>query len=182
MKFILIRHGQTDINAKGDMHEHMSLAGLNQLGIQQIQSLISKLKTYGISHLYSSPEQRTIQSSFILSEALSLPFSIEQNLRERNWGEWEAVGWDNINAKLKDLTLEERYEIVPPGGESWKAVNNRLQEFLANIKKDHTEYEIIAIISHEGTLRALAPLLKDEPKEKSIEYSFENGSMTEIES
>ena len=38
-------------------------------------------------------------------------------------------------------------------------------------------YESVVVIAHGGTLRALMPIIKDEPKETSFKHDFLNASV-----
>jgi broad specificity phosphatase PhoE len=104
---------------------------------------------------------------------------IAPELAERNWGELSGKPWVEIEVHLKPLSLEDRYNFIPPAGESWKAMDERLGKFLAELKTQ--SYKVVAVITHEGAMRALVPILKNEPKEKSLDYHFDNASVNHFE-
>jgi broad specificity phosphatase PhoE len=39
----------------------------------------------------------------------------------------------------------------------------------------------VAVVTHGGALRALMPIIKNQPKETSFNYDFENASLTKFE-
>jgi broad specificity phosphatase PhoE len=100
-------------------------------------------------------------------------------LAERNWGEWEGKAWPEIEEVLKPMTIEERYTFVPPMGESWQQMESRLKGAIDNVMK--SGYETVAVITHEGALRGIIPLMLNSSKESSFKYHFDNASITSFE-
>ncbi len=179
MKLLLIRHGQTEVNRKGVTHKTNDPAGLSELGKEQAKALIPVCQENKVKHLYSSPETRAIETAKIIANGLQVSWSALDGLRERNWGTWEGKPWEEIKAVLDPMNLEERYTFTPPEGESWKQLDERLKASIEAILAGSEE--AIAIITHEGALRALVTLLNNAPKETSFQLHFDNGSMTVTE-
>lgn len=173
MKLLFIRHGETEVNVKGLTHKTGDTARLSSLGREQALSLVEVCKKNNVEKLYSSPEKRAIETAEIISRGINKPLEEIKNLHERNWGTWEGKPWEEIQGVLKTKTLEERYIYSPPEGESWKQMDERLEEVLKHLTKQ--PYESIAVVTHGGVLRALMPILKNEPKESSFRYDFKNG-------
>ncbi len=179
MKLLLIRHGRTDKNGTGFMHKIHDPIGLNEIGKQQALGLISLIQKHQAEIVYSSPEKRAIETAEIISSSFHIPITVNENIGERNFGELQILPYKEIKAKLNSLSLEERYQFKPPRGESWKEMDDRLSLFLEEIKNKH--FSSIAIITHEGVLRALVTLLQKDPKEKNLDLHFDNGSLTVLE-
>ncbi len=179
MKLLLIRHGQTDINGTGYMHKIHDPVSLNDTGKKQAKALVPILEMHQVEAIYSSPERRAIDTAETLSASLNIPVITTPNLEERNFGELQKLPYREIKEKLDALSIEKRYLFKPPGGESWEEMDKRLQLFLKEIKKK--SYASIAMVTHEGVLRALITLINQEPKEKSLEKHFDNGSCSVIE-
>ena len=76
------------------------------------------------------------------------------------------------------MSLEERFTFVPPGGESWQQMEQRL---LGCVNSWQRLSESMAVVAHGGLLRALIPLLLDEPRESSFRYDLENASVSVFE-
>lgn len=53
-RLILIRHGETDRNAEGKMHQNKDETGLNKKGQYQIAKTAKELEKYAPSVIYSS--------------------------------------------------------------------------------------------------------------------------------
>jgi broad specificity phosphatase PhoE len=180
MKLLLIRHGQTAINVKGVTHTTNDPAGLSELGKEQAKGLIHICQENKVQQVYSSPETRAIETATIIANGLQMSWSVLQGLRERNWGMWEGKPWEEIKAVLDPMSLEERYLFTPPDGESWKQLDERLKTAIDSIIAGSEE--AVAIVTHEGALRALVTLLNNAPKETSFHLHFDNGSVTVIDS
>lgn len=52
----------------------------------------------------------------------------------------------------------------------------RIKNLLSKVAKEN-----ICVVTHAGTLRAMMPILKDQPKETSFGYEFQNASITVFE-
>ncbi len=66
MRIYLIRHGQTDLNKEHRVQGRNGLR-LNSVGIQQAKNLSIKLKGIKFDYVYSSPQERAIQTANIAS-------------------------------------------------------------------------------------------------------------------
>jgi len=176
MKLLLVRHAETDINLQEITHKSNDKAQLTQNGRNQAEALIGIFRNYSIERIYSSPEARAIETAEIVASGINKPIKVIVGLAERNWGQWGGKKWQEIENELKKMTTEERYVFIPPSGESWKEMDNRLDEMIERIKSGSEEN--VAIITHEGTLRALVTLLNKAPKESSLNLHFDNGSIS----
>lgn len=103
MKLMLIRHGLTDTNVSNLTHKTGDEVGLNKTGKDQIIKTASAIKKYSPNKIYCSPEKRSVQSAKIISKDLGIDFEIADDLRERNWGDWEGKLWSEIEAVLDHM-------------------------------------------------------------------------------
>lgn len=179
MRLLIFRHGETEANVLHLMHKAGDSIGLNDVGRQQAFVVARVCKEKGVQAVYSSPELRARETADIISGTICLKTVIIEILRERDWGDWAGKSWAAIDLALENMTLVERYTFVPPNGESWQDVENRLVSTLSSITQK--DFETVAVVTHGGAMRALMPYLKDEPREKSYDYFFGNGEMVEFE-
>lgn len=175
-KLILIRHGETNKNKNDVMHDYTDQEGLNENGKKQIQQTAKKLIQYSPTIVYSSKEIRSIESAKIISETLNIPTEVLNGMEERNWGEFSGKSWSEVEKILDPMSLEERYNFKPVGGESWKEFEERLINSVEKIVKANPT-RTIAVVTHGGAIRALIPYLLDKPKEESFKYDIENGEI-----
>ncbi|WP_053365660.1 histidine phosphatase family protein [Bacillus sp. FJAT-27245] len=62
----IIRHGQTNLNKEHKMQGRMGLP-LNEHGIEQAKALRERLKNIDFDFVYSSPQERAVQTAEIVS-------------------------------------------------------------------------------------------------------------------
>jgi len=179
MKILFIRHAETPINVSKLTHKTDDPVGLTELGQKQAQQLTKVCKDEGVEIIFSSPEQRAVETAEIIATELKISLEVIKELAERNWGEWEGKAWPEIEAVLKPMALEERYTFIPPKGESWQQMEVRLKNGLDSIIG--REYGTVGVITHEGALRGIMPLVLNTPKDSSFKYHFENASITSFE-
>jgi len=179
-KVIFVRHGETAINKAGLLHEYKDTKTLNDDGIKQIKRTAEELRKYNPEIICSSDEKRSIESAEIIARALEKPHKIIKGLEERNWGKFSGKPWSEINRTiLSKMSIEERYNYVPPQGESWKNFEERLINALKEIL--NSKENNIIIVTHGGAIRALMPFLLNVPKEESFKYDPDNASISIFE-
>ena len=105
MKIRLVRHGETDGNARGLMLGTKVDWPLNEKGIAQAENL--KLDS-GFDFIFSSPLKRTLQTAEILSKTLGAKLIVHQGLIERDKGILEG----KTQAEVAELTNGEVSEAV----------------------------------------------------------------------
>lgn len=177
MKIYFIRHGETQINIAGGVHKLNDILGLTKKGKGQAEKIGHALMNIGIQQIYSSSDQRALETAKIIGKSLSIEPIPDSGFSERNWGDWASDrSWDDIKTYLDTLSTEERYKFIPPGGESWKEMEKRIMDSLGKIVTG--KQLSTAIVTHGGVLRALLPILKGESRELSKNYDFSNASIT----
>ncbi len=174
-KLLLIRHGQTALNVQGRVHNQQDSTGLDETGRWQASRLVEVCRGYEVRSILASPEARALETAQIIAEALEVPLQCSEALRERNWGQWSGQPWSQIHERLKPMSIEERFTFVPPGGESWQQMEQRL---LGCVDSWRGLSDSVAVVAHGGLLRALIPLLLNEPRESSFRYDLENASVS----
>lgn len=174
-KLLLIRHGQTALNVQGRVHNQQDSAGLDEIGRWQASRLVEVCRGYGVRSILASPEARALETAQIIADGLGMPLQCSEALRERNWGQWSGLPWSQIHERLKPMSLEERFTFVPPGGESWQQMEQRL---LGCVEAWRGLSDSVAVVAHGGLLRALIPLLLNEPRKSSFRYDLENASVS----
>lgn len=174
-KLILVRHGETEKNVVGSLHAADDPENLNEKGKLQMRKTAQRLAKFLPSMVYSSKEKRALESTHILCEVLGITSRAINGMQERNWGVFTGKSWDEVKKVLDPMTLEERYNYLPQGGESWKEFETRL---IKAIKKVLDKDKNVVVVTHGGAIRALMPYLLKVPKEESFKYDPDNASLT----
>ena len=104
-KLILIRHGETNKNLSNSLHASGDPEALNDKGIEQIKLTADKLTTYLPSKVYSSKENRALESAKIISDSLKIPFEEIEGMEERNWGVFTGKPWEEVKKVLEAQVL-----------------------------------------------------------------------------
>lgn len=149
-QFYMIRHGETEHNAKrimaGSTDSMLTPNGINQA--KQTKKILENLaiKPKAIIH---SNLSRARDTAKILNEALNVPLYEDPDLAEWYAGDWEGVHYDKCLNLIDDW-------IDPPGGET-------LIEFLDRIKRGKNNAinrttSPIMIVSHGGVFRGFGKL------------------------
>lgn len=99
--FYFIRHGQTDLNAKNDIHSDEDV-GLNAIGRRQAETARLIIEKLPIATICVSPLKRTQETAEIISANLSKPKVVIQDLRECNGHQW----LDMIEQNKNEFTAE----------------------------------------------------------------------------
>ena len=87
--FWFLRHGETDWNAQG-LSQGRTDIPLNAVGLAQARRAARIRKGSGIAAVVASPLSRARVTAEIAAEALGLPVSFDDDLREVNFGEQEG--------------------------------------------------------------------------------------------
>jgi broad specificity phosphatase PhoE len=171
MKLVVARHPETNKNA-GLPGEPEAITPKGQ---EQIKSIADVCRQQGVQAVVHSTQDRAATAAETLAKILGVPIMAQVGLEERNFGDWDNWEWSQIAAELDKLTTEERYMLVPPNGESWQQMETRLRTALASIAS--LGYDSVAVITHMGSIRALLPMLRNQPKESTLQLMPENGQI-----
>jgi broad specificity phosphatase PhoE len=175
MKLVLIRRTETNKDA--------GLTGEpvfpSPAGYQQIEKLVGICRENRVEAVIHSTATRAIFTAEALALALNVPILEKVGIEERNFGDWNAWGWPQIKVELDKLPNEERYTFIPPNGESWQQMDERLVAALRDIAAE--PYSAVAVVSHYGPIRALLPIIKNEPKESTLDLAVTLGESFVVE-
>lgn len=94
--FYFIRHGETDWNKAGMMQGSKDIP-LNATGLAQAMNAATLLKTFPITKIVSSPQDRAYKTADIIAQAFNLAVHIEPDLRERHFGNYEGLSWQGLH-------------------------------------------------------------------------------------
>lgn len=171
MNLVIIRHPETNALAglRGKLDEP-SPAGRAQLN--QIADICGREHVQTVVH---SVVPRAAIAGEMLARELDVPHLPQAGLQERDFGDWNDREWPQIAAELDKLSLEERYMFVPPNGESWQQMEIRLRAALRDITA--LGYDSVALMMHVGSIRALLPIVRREPKESTLQLMPEYGQV-----
>ncbi|MEW6713584.1 MAG: alpha-ribazole phosphatase [Nitrospirota bacterium] len=182
-KIYLIRHGETEGAETKRYKGHIDVP-LSANGIEQIKRVAGYLvKTGSLDALYCSDLSRAVKSAEIIAEAHGLKPIIMPELRERNFGLWEGMSFDEIREKWPDAFnawAANPLEFSPINGENTVDVRDRAVKIFNEIIEKH-KGDNIAIVSHGGINRVILCHLLGIPLENIFRVEQDYGCLNIIE-
>jgi len=155
-KIILMRHGRTLANIE-QIYQGQGDSPLSELGIKQAKAASKFLAHTKIDEIYSSDLTRSFETANIMAKPHKKSVIKIRGLRERFYGKWEGMRFDEIERKYN--RLYKKWMITPnkariPGAEPLKDLQKRgvsAVKAIAKSKKDKT----ILIVGHGGINRTI---------------------------
>ena len=162
---LFLRHGETDWNRALRFQGQRDIE-LNDIGRRQAARngrTIAGLLRASRWRLVASPLGRSVETMQIALDAAGLPgrpFAMEPALKEAHYGDWEGLTLVEIgerHAEAARAREADKWRYVPPNGESYAMVSERVGVWLAGL--DGPTF----VVAHGGILRALLHLLAGLP-------------------
>ena len=126
MKIIVIRHGETEENAKHILMGHRQ-GTLSRRGRAQAKSLARKLRHMKIDSIFSSDLRRARDTTREIARYHDVPIFYTKALREQNYGVFQGRHVEEFLAAQKSKRgSASKLE----GGESLSDVRQRVKEFI----------------------------------------------------
>ena len=154
---ILVRHGETDWNRVRRLQGHLDI-GLNERGRLQARALATALTNEKIDAIYASDLQRARDTAQAIADLHHLPVQIDPALRERCYGAFEGLMYDDIQAHFPQAFAEWRardlHARFPQGERSAETLHEFSQRAVAavtHLAHQHVGKKII-IVTHGGVL------------------------------
>ena len=182
MRLILVRHGETPWNVTLQ-YQGQANVPLNERGREQALRAAARLTRYGVTRLYSSDLARAWQTAEVIGTTIGLtPVAIPE-LREIDVGQWEGLTPEELYRRFPDHMAEYRRDparTVRLGGESYAQLQARALIALQQIQDQHQPGDIVAAVSHGGTIRALLCHVIGLDLDRFGRMWIDNGSLTEL--
>jgi broad specificity phosphatase PhoE len=160
MKLYLARHGETDLNID-ERYQGISDAPLNARGLAQARALAEALPQ-GITHIVASPLRRALQTAQAVAVARGLPVTTMAGLREKDFGAFDGLTPTEVATRHPALWqggVLTSWDQPPPGGETTRAVVQRVSLCLAEVRATHAADAAVLLVVHGFVVRALRYLL-----------------------
>lgn len=152
---MLARHGTTG-ERYVNRYVGSTEAPLTSEGEQQSQALAFRIEAgFWPTACWCSPLQRALQTATIVTEALGIPLTQVEELREIDFGRWEGLSFAEI--ARNDPALVAEWAAKPdtfrfPGGEQIESFRQRVQSVGRRLGEME---ESVLVISHGGVVRTM---------------------------
>jgi broad specificity phosphatase PhoE len=145
MQVFLVRHGETEYNAKGIYQGHTPVP-LSERGRQQSALVAERLASIRPHVLYSSDIVRAQETAAIIGQRLGMPLRLRDGLREWHLGAWAGKP---IEAFVRHLQAIGAHPVtyVPEGGESQVQTQTRMVAQMQELARQHAG-ETLVCVSH----------------------------------
>lgn len=163
MTIYLVRHGETDWNARRIVQGVTDIP-LNETGLAQAAAARELMKDVPIDIIYSSPLVRAYRTAEIINEYHGVPIVTEPRIRERNYGIYEEAGYEAYpGVEYWDYDLNKRFE----GAETVREVFERVYRCLDDIRRKHPG-KCVLLAMHGGAARAVHVYFNGFPKDGTL--------------
>ena len=185
MKLLLIRHGESLGNAERRLQGQADFP-LTELGREQARALARRLAREGwaLAAIYASDLSRAAETAQVLGQTLDAPLILDERLREYDAGVLNGLVWDEIEQRYPELAqglLDDRAWTDFPQAEGNPAFVARLAAALADVEAGHGEGEVVALVSHGGSLGMILAHLLGLETRRPTPFRFGNTSLSIVE-
>lgn len=143
----LVRHGETDWNRARRVQGRTDIP-LNDTGRAQARETAALLVRRRWDAVYASPLSRALETARILAQGVGVrEVPTLEALVERNYGEAEGMGFDELQARYPEHTRA-------PGQETREEVAQRVVPALLGLSVRHPG-ERLLVVSHGGAIRSV---------------------------
>lgn len=157
---VLVRHGVTEHTAAKRFSG--GLGGdnppLSEEGRAQARAAAQWLAALGdkVDSVLASPVRRTRETAEVVAAALDLPVSEEPGFAEMEFGSWDGLTFLEV-AERDQAGLDAwlgSLEVPPPGGESFRQVEERVLAGLDRVLAEHAGRTVV-VVSHVTPIKTL---------------------------
>jgi len=175
MAIFLIRHGETDLNAKRVVQPPS--APLSRRGREQARLLAERLEQSGVERILASDLERARATADEIARVTGAPVTLESDLQERNYGEIRGTPYVELKIDIFDPGY------APPGGEDGPTFDRRVDSAWRRIVRECGEVRgNLAVVTHGLVCASLAGRYLDlETHGVPVPAGWGNTSLTVIE-
>ena len=176
MIFYLVRHGQTDWNARGIL-QGCSDIPLNETGLAQAATAREKMRRLPIDLIVSSPLSRAVTTAKIINEAHQVPILFDERLVECRFGIFEGRPLGEYPAReFWDYERGRRWE----GTETLREVYARVYDCLNELRTTYPGCRI-ALVMHGGAARPVYCYCRQGTPEEVLKIATPNAEPVRLE-
>ncbi|MFJ7302781.1 bifunctional RNase H/acid phosphatase [Streptomyces sp. NPDC099088] len=182
--FVLLRHGETPLTPqKRFSGSGGSDPSLSDVGRQQAERAATALAARGtIQAVVASPLARTRETAAVVAARLGLDVTVEDGLRETDFGAWEGLTFgevrdrypDDMNAWLGSPDVE-----PTGGGESFAATAHRMAETRDRLTAAYAGRTVL-LVTHVTPIKTLVRLALGAPPESLFRMELSAASLSAV--
>lgn len=181
-EILLIRHGETDWNAEKRLQGHLDVP-LNEQGRRQAAALGRALREEHLDAVIASDLSRAKETAQAVAVARDVPLHIDPDLRERCYGAFEGLLYDEISARYpeayaawKARDIDARF---PEGVNVAETMREFSERVVGAVKRIVSEgnYKRIALVTHGGVLECVYRAAQGMGFDRARDFEIRNASI-----
>ncbi|MET7568779.1 bifunctional RNase H/acid phosphatase [Streptomyces sp. NPDC005492] len=182
--FVLLRHGETPLTPQ----KRFSGSGgtnpsLSDVGRDQAARAATALAARGtIQDIVASPLTRTRETAAAVAERLGLDVTIEEGLRETDFGAWEGLTFGEVRERYPDdLTTWLADPAAQPtgGGESFAATATRIAATRDKLVAAYAGRTVL-LVTHVTPIKTFVQLALDAPLQALFRMELSAASLSAV--
>jgi alpha-ribazole phosphatase len=128
--------------------------------------------------VYTSPLKRCHLLATDLAATLGNELTVDDRLKEVNFGVWEETAWADIPKETLDPWMNDFVNFRVPEGESFLDVQARVVSFWEELLT--TEDETVIVSTHSGVIRTLLCHVLDIPLKNAFRLDLHYGTVSKL--
>ncbi|MGR4879275.1 bifunctional RNase H/acid phosphatase [Streptomyces sp. LARHCF249] len=182
--FVLLRHGETALTPQ----KRFSGSGgsdpeLSPAGRRQASAVAEALAARGtVQTVISSPLRRCRETAQAVADRLGLPVTVEEGLREVDFGAWEGLTFAEVRERFPDdlqAWLDSPRAAPTGGGESFTAATRRISATRDRLLAEHAGRTVL-LVSHVTPVKILVRLALGAPPESLFRMELSAASLSAV--
>lgn len=180
---IFVRHGRADFPHDRLYCDDREDPALTPEGVEQAAHAAQLLRGQPVVAIYASPMQRTRSTAAPIVEATGVSLRLHPGLRERPFGIWDGLYFDDIARDYPEefqAWKRDPVHYVPEGGEPISAHLERVTGAVREIVAEHPG-ELVVVVAHVGPIRMCLADALSMPLEAYRRLTVDYGSLSRID-
>ncbi|MFE5491095.1 bifunctional RNase H/acid phosphatase [Streptomyces virginiae] len=182
--FVLLRHGETALTPQ----KRFSGSGgsdpeLSPAGRRQAAAVAEALAARGtVQTVISSPLLRCRETAQAVADRLGLDVTVEQGLREVDFGAWEGLTFAEVRERFPDdlqAWLDSPKAAPTGGGESFAAATRRISATRDRLLAEHAGRTVL-LVTHVTPVKILVRLALGAPPESLFRMELSAASLSAV--
>ncbi|WP_030774322.1 bifunctional RNase H/acid phosphatase [Streptomyces sp. NRRL F-2664] len=182
--FVLLRHGETALTPQ----KRFSGSGgsdpeLSPAGRRQAAAVAEALAARGtVQAVVSSPLLRCRETAQAVADRLGLGVTVEQGLREVDFGAWEGLTFAEVRDRFPDdlqAWLDSPKAAPTGGGESFAAATRRIAATRDRLLAEHAGRTVL-LVTHVTPVKILVRLALGAPPESLFRMELSAASLSAV--
>ncbi|MFG3164084.1 bifunctional RNase H/acid phosphatase [Streptomyces sp. NPDC048232] len=182
--FVLLRHGETPLTPqKRFSGSGGSDPSLSSVGREQAERVAESLARRGtVQAVVASPLARTRETAGIVAARLGLEVTVEEGLRETDFGAWEGLTFGEVRERYPadlDAWLSSPEARPTGGGESFAATGERVAATRDRLVRAYGGRTVL-LVSHVTPIKTFLRLALGAPPESLFRMELSAASLSAV--